>query len=254
MWEKTEGGRCGSPGGGKVETPEGGSRLESPEGSVVGARSGHELAHARHAPPGMRKLMPSPRRAWQEPAHARQRACGQQTSKRQGMRHGKQPINAGAANKSKAHDMTSKTINAGAAISAWAGSRQGGWLNVQALWAAVLRWFQVPQLAGFYFALRPFSLLLQTSSAHQVLHCSFSYCTAVLRASVRKFCCKECTRSLLQNFFATRLYPDGQKRLRVPPRWQQSEPFWSPAGDTVQIQSEHSGAENSGDHFRNFRK
>ena len=59
------------------------------------------------------------------------------------------PINAGAANKSKAHDMTSKTINAGAAISAWAGSRQGGWLNVQALWAAVLRGFQVPQLAGF---------------------------------------------------------------------------------------------------------
>ena len=45
--------------------------------------------------------------------------------------------------------MTSKTINAGAAISAWAGSRQGGWLNVQALWAAVLRGFQVPQLAGF---------------------------------------------------------------------------------------------------------
>ena len=85
VWEKTEGGLCGSPEGGKVETPEGGSRLESPEGSVVGARSGHELAHARHAPPGMRKLMPSPRRAGQEPAHARQRACGQQTSKRQGM-------------------------------------------------------------------------------------------------------------------------------------------------------------------------
>ena len=59
------------------------------------------------------------------------------------------PINAGAANKSKVHDMTSKTINAGAAISAWAGSRQGGWLNLQALWAAVLRGFQVPQLAGF---------------------------------------------------------------------------------------------------------
>ena len=56
VWEKTEGGRCGSPEGGKAETPEGGSRLESPEGSVVGARSGHELAHARHAPPGMRKL------------------------------------------------------------------------------------------------------------------------------------------------------------------------------------------------------
>ena len=37
-------------------------------------------------------------------------------------------------------------------------------------------------------ALRPFSLLLLTSSAHQVLHRSFSYCTALLRASVRKFC------------------------------------------------------------------
>ena len=114
VWKKTEGGRCGSPGGGKVETPEGGSRLESPEGSVVGARSGHELAHARHAPPGMRKLMPSPRRAGQEPAHARQRACGQQTSKRQGMRHGKQTYQhrCGKQKQGTRHDK--QTINAGA--------------------------------------------------------------------------------------------------------------------------------------------
>ena len=138
MWEKTEGGRCGSPGGGKVETPEGGSRLESPEGSVVGARSGHELAHARHAPPGMRKLMPSPRRAGQEPAHARQRACGQQTSKRQGMRHGKQTYQrrCGKQKQGTRHDKQNDQCRG---CSAWAGSRQGGWLNLQALWAAVLR-------------------------------------------------------------------------------------------------------------------
>ena len=115
----TEGGRCGSPEGGKVETPEGGldggsSWLESPEGSVVGARSGHELAHARHAPPGMRKLMPSPRLAGREPAHARQRACGQQTSKRQGMRHGKQTYQhrCGKQKQGTRHDK--QTINAGA--------------------------------------------------------------------------------------------------------------------------------------------
>ena len=54
---------------------------------------------------------------------------------------------------------------------------------------------------------------MQTSSAHQVLHRTFSYCTALLRASVRKFCCKECTWSLLRNFFATRLSAFGQKLL-----------------------------------------
>ena len=113
VWKKTEGGRCGSPGGGKVETPEGGSRLESPEGSVVGARSGHELAHARHAPPGMRKLMPSPRRAGQEPAHARQRACGQQTSKRQGMRHGKQTYQRRCGKQKQGTRHDKQTINAG---------------------------------------------------------------------------------------------------------------------------------------------
>ena len=58
-----------------------------------------------------------------------------------------------------------------------------------------------------------FSLLVQTSIAHQVLHRTFSYCTALLRASVRKFCCKEWTRSLLRNFFATRLSAFGQKLL-----------------------------------------
>ena len=60
-----------------------------------------------------------------------------------------------------------------------------------------------------------FSLLVQTSIAHQVLHRTFSYCTALLRASVRKFCSKECTRSLLRNFFATRLSAFGQKRTGV---------------------------------------
>ena len=110
--------RCGrkqKEGGadGRVETPEGGSRLESPEGSVVGARSGHELAHARHAPPGMRKLMPSPRRAGQEPAHARQRACGQQTSKRQGMRHGKQTYQRRCGKQKQGTRHDKQTINAG---------------------------------------------------------------------------------------------------------------------------------------------
>ena len=66
---------------------------------------------------------------------------------------------------------------------------------------------------NFLSALRPFSLLVQTSIAHQVLHRTFSYCTALLRASVRKFCCKECTWSLLRNFFATRLSAFGQKLL-----------------------------------------
>jgi hypothetical protein len=57
-----------------------------------------------------------------------------------------------------------------------------------------------------------FPLLVQASSAHQALHRTFSYCAALLHASVPKFCCKECTRSLLQNFFATRLSASGQKR------------------------------------------
>ena len=100
----------GNPGGRSLG---GSSWLESPEGSVVGARSGHELAHARHAPPGMRKLMPSPRRAGREPAHARQRACGQQTSKRQGMRHGKQTYQRRCGKQKQGTRHDKQTINAG---------------------------------------------------------------------------------------------------------------------------------------------
>ena len=92
-------------------------------------------------------------------------------------------------------------------------------LRAFAPWATV-RWqppalLSLPRSSPLSAALRPFSLLLQTSIAHQVLHRTFSYCTALLRASVRKFCCKECTWSLLRNFFATRLSAFGQKRTGV---------------------------------------
>jgi hypothetical protein len=52
---------------------------------------------------------------------------------------------------------------------------------------------------------------LQTSSAHQVLHRSFSYCTAVLRASVRKFC----SAGHFCRFFCDPFVPRRSKKERL---------------------------------------
>ena len=73
---------------------------------------------------------------------------------------------------------------------------------------------------------------MQTSSAHQVLHHSFSYCTAVLRASVRKFC----SAGHFCRFFLRPVCPQTVKKrtssvcktVNIDCVFRRGEPFWSP--------------------------